>query len=103
MSIASLTEFKQFLRELTNDLDDTFQMALDSATAEVNHFLGFDAEDEFGSGMPADIEMACMTLALIHADVGDPEQNDHRRTAAQSILVNYRRNTGFGRLPDAES
>lgn len=96
MSIVALATFKQFVRQLTADLDDPFQMALESATAEVNHFVGFDVMDEFGSGVPSDIDMACMTLALIHADVGDSEQNDHRRVAAQRLLLPYRRATGIG-------
>lgn len=102
MSIATLADFKQYLRELTTDLDATFQMALDSATTECNNFLGFDAEDEFGSsGVPADITMACMVLAQVHADMGDPEANDHRRVAAQRLLTPYRVNTGFGNIASA--
>ena len=50
MSIASLSDFKLYMREATTDLDATFQQALDSATAEVNSFLGMDAETDFGSG-----------------------------------------------------
>lgn len=99
MSIATLTDFKQYLRELTNDLDDAFTLALDSATAECNNFLGFDVEDEYGSdGLPADITMACMVLAQVHADMGDPEANEGRRAAAQRLLLPYRLNTGFGNI-----
>ncbi len=97
MSIASLEEFKQYMRELSTDLDVTFQQALDSATAEVNNYLGMDAETDFGSaGIPPDVTMACMVLAQVHADMGDPEGNDHRRVAAQRLLTPYRLNTGFG-------
>lgn len=102
MSIATLTDFKQYVRELSADLDATFQQALDSATAEVNHFLGFDPETEFGSGtIPSDIVMACMLLAQIHADMGDPDQSDHRRVAAQRLLTPYRLHTGFGAAEEA--
>lgn len=95
--IADLTTFKQYLRELSNDLDDAFTLALDSATAECNNYLGFDAEAEFGSsGIPSDIVMAALILGQIHADAGGPADNDHRRVAAQRLLLPYRLNTGFG-------
>lgn len=97
MSIADLATFKQYLRELTSDLDATLQMALDAATAEANSFVGFDIEDEYGtSGAPPDVAMACMVLAQIHADSGDPDGNDHRRVAAQRLLCPHRRSTGLG-------
>ena len=104
MTIATLTDFKLYVRELTNDLDDAFTLALESATAECNNFLGMDAEADFGSaGIPSDVVMACMVLAQVHADLGDPEANEGRRAAAQRLLLPYRLNTGFGRAADAES
>ncbi len=97
MSIVDLTTFKQYLRELTTDLDDPFQLALESASAECNHFLGFDVAEQYGSeGPPSDIVMACMVLAQVHADLGDPEANEGRRAAAQRLLLPYRLNTGIG-------
>lgn len=97
MSLADLSTFKAYVRELTNDLDGAFQTALDSATAEVSNFLGFDAEAEYGSaGAPADVVMACMILAQVHADAGSPAENDHRRVAAHRLLTPYRLATGFG-------
>lgn len=95
MSIASLSDFKLYMREATTDLDATFQQALDSASAEAIHYLGFDPVDSNGSAEP-DIAMACMLLAQIHADMGDSDQNDHRRVAAQRLLTPYRQHTGFG-------
>ena len=95
MSIVDVATFKTYIRELSDDLDDAFQMALDSASAETIHYLGFDPVDSNGSAEP-DIAMACMLLAQIHADMGDPDQNDHRRVAAQRLLTPYRLNTGFG-------
>lgn len=96
MSIATIEDFKAYLRELTTDLDDPFQMALDSATAECNNFVGFDIEGEFGTGVPADLTMACMLLAQVHADLGDPEANEGRRAAAQRLMLPCRLNTGIG-------
>lgn len=96
MSIADLTTFKQYLRELTTDLDDPFQLALESATGECNSFLGFDAIDQFGTAIPPEIVMACMLLAQVHADMGDPEANEGRRAAAQRLMLPYRLNTGIG-------
>lgn len=102
MSIATLTEFKEYIRELTNDLNSPLQGALDSATVEVNHFLGFDAEEQFGSsGVPEDIKHACMLLAQVHADAGDVNTNESRRTTAQRMMLPYRLNTGIGRLGEA--
>ena len=97
MTNASLSQFKAFVRELTNDLDSPFQLALESATAEVDSFLGFDVQLEYGSeGPPSDIVMACLLLAQVHADAGDPAANEHRRTAAHRLLTPHRENTGFG-------
>lgn len=97
MTVVTLQQFKDFLREMTTDLDDPFELALEAATAEVNHFLGFDADAEFGSsGIPFDIQMAGIHLGSIYADVGDPATNEARRATAQKLLIPYRRNTGIG-------
>lgn len=98
MSIANLTDFKAFLRQLSNDLDSPFQLALDAATAEANAFVGFDIEIEYDSTEPpSDIVMAAMLLAQVHADAGDAATNEARRVAAQRLLMPYRIDTGFGR------
>lgn len=94
MTVATLEQFKNYVRELTSDLDVTFTLALESASAEVRHYLGFDPEDS--GGAEPDIVMACCLLAAIHADVGDPTINAYRRRAAQRLLDPYRLNTGFG-------
>ena len=57
MSIVDVATFKTYIRELSDDLDDAFQMALDSASAEAIHYLGFDPVDSNGSAEP-DIAMA---------------------------------------------
>jgi len=93
MTIATLEQFKDYVRELTNDLDDTFTLALESASAEVRHYLGFDPEAD---GPEPDMVIACCLLAAVHGDVGDPATNAYRRRAAQRLLDPYRRNTGFG-------
>lgn len=95
MTIATLQEFKDYVRELTTDLDDTFTLALESASAEVRHYLGFDPEAESGGPEP-DMVIACCLLAAVHADVGDPQVNAYRRRAAMRLLDPYRLNTGFG-------
>lgn len=97
MSIATLATFKAYLRELTTDIDPSLTLALESASTEVRHFLGFDPETEFGSSdIPSDLAMAAMLLAQVHADAGDPVQNEARRVAAQRLLLPYRINTGIG-------
>jgi len=97
MSTATLSQFKGYLRELSDDLDDPLQSALDAATAEANAFLGFDAAEQFGSdGPPSDVVMAVMILAQIYADAGSPEENEHRRGAAQRLMLPYRTDTGMG-------
>ncbi|GAA3928640.1 head-tail connector protein [Luteimonas lutimaris] len=95
MTIATLQEFKDYVRELTNDLDGTFTLALESASAEVRHYLGFDPEADSGGPEP-DVVIACCLLAAVHGDVGDPQVNAYRRRAAQRLLDPYRLNTGFG-------
>lgn len=97
MSIATLAQFREFVRELTSDLDMPFQLALDAATSEVNAFIGFDAEDEYASGgPPSDMVMACMLLAQVHADAAAVNDGEYRRAAAQNLLLPYRLNVGFG-------
>jgi len=95
MTIATLEQFKDYVRELTNDLDAPFELALESASAEVRHYLGFDPEAESGGPEP-DMVIACCLFAAVHADVGDPQVNAYRRRAAQRLLDPYRVNTGFG-------
>lgn len=97
MSIATLATFKAYLRELTTDIDPSLTLALESASTEVRHFLGFDPETEFGSSdIPSDIALACCLLGQCHADAGDPATNESRRVAAQRLLLPYRQDTGIG-------
>lgn len=97
MTIATLEQFKDFIRELTTDLDNPCQLALESATAEANNYLGFIAEEEFSSdGPPSDVVIACCLLAQVHADSGDPNAQEYRRRAAQRLLQPYRLDTGIG-------
>lgn len=95
MTIATLAQFKDYARELTSDLDDVFQLALDSASAECRHYLGFDPEDTSSEDVP-DLVIACCLLAAVHADVGDPSVNEYRRRAALRLMDPYRTNTGIG-------
>lgn len=94
MSIATLDQFKGFIREIADDLDLTFQLALQSATAEANAEVGFDIESEL-IPVPSDIVMACLLLAQTHVDAGSVEENVYRRAAASSLLRPYRTTTGM--------
>src|SRR5690606_27974015 len=96
VSIVTLSDFKAYLRELTDDLDAPLTAALASANAEVTHRLGYDPAEEHGTDMPPDIPMAAMLLASVHADAADVPQLEYRRTAAYRLLDPYRLNTGFG-------
>ncbi|MGV8921344.1 MAG: head-tail connector protein [Pseudomonas sp.] len=96
MSIIDLTNFKTFLRELSSDLDSAFTLAINAAEAEVNNHLGFDADTEFNGDPPGDVVMACLLLAQVFADAGDPEANRYRRTAAHNLLAPHRTCTGIG-------
>ena len=91
MTIASLEQFKGYIRELENDLDPTLQLALESASAEVRHFLGFDPAE----AVEPDIVMACCLLAQAHVDAGTPSDNDHRREAAYRLLRPHRVHDGI--------
>lgn len=93
MTIATQAAFKDYVRELTNDLDDVFAMALESASAECRQYLGFDPETK---GPTSDVVIACCLLAAVHADVGDPVVNEYRRRAAYRLMDPYRTNTGIG-------
>jgi hypothetical protein len=97
MTIATLEQFKDFIRELSTDLDSPFQLALESASSEANNYLGFIAEEEFPTdGPPSDVVIACCLLAQVHADSGDPDAQEYRRRAAQRLMQPYRLNTGIG-------
>lgn len=91
MTIATLEQFKDYIRELSTDLDPTLELCLQSASAEVRHFLGFDPETP-----EPDIVIACCLLASIHADAGDPALNDYRKRAAHALLTPHRLNSGIG-------
>lgn len=97
MSVFTLPDFKAYLRELTADLDNPLQMALDAAIAEASGFVGFDLDEAYGdsSGPPSDLAMAVFLLAQTHADAGGPADNEYRRGAAQKLLTRYRVDPGF--------
>ena len=96
MSIATLEQFKEFIRELSSDLDSPFQLALEAAGAEANSFCGFDLEAEFdGTAPPSDVVMAVMLLAQVHSDAGDVDTAEYRRVAAHRLLTPYRRDSGL--------
>ena len=90
MTIATLGQFKDYVRELSSDLDPAFQLALESASAEARHYLGFDPETP-----EPDVVMACCLLAAVHGDVGDPALNEYRRQAAHRLLSPHRLNAGL--------
>lgn len=97
MTIATLEQFKEFLRELSSDLDSPFQLALNAAGAEASSFVGFDLEEAFdGTAAPSDVVMAVMLLAQVHADAGDVDTAEYRRVAAHRLLTPYRRDSGIG-------
>lgn len=96
MRIASLAEFKAHIRELTNDLDPAYTLALDAATAEINAFVGYDVMERSSDDPPSDVVMACMLLAQVHADAGAVDDAEYRRGAAHRLLIPYRENTGIG-------
>src|SRR3546814_2283320 len=48
MTIATLEQLKSYVRDLSKDLEDAFTLALESASAEVRNYLGFDPDAESG-------------------------------------------------------
>jgi uncharacterized phage protein (predicted DNA packaging) len=62
MAIITLEDAKAHLN-ITDDADDDLITAkIDAATAMLASALGFDIEEKFGTGIPADIEEACRQL-----------------------------------------
>lgn len=93
MSIIDLATFKGFLRELSNDLDSIYQLALDAGEAEASAFLGFKIAEQYAGAEPeADVTLGVLYLARVHADEGD---SNRYRSIAQSLLLPYRLNTGI--------
>ena len=97
MSIVALSDFKAYLRELTGDLDDPLQMALDAAIAEASGFVGFDLVEAYdnSSGTPSDGAMAVFLLAQTYVDGIGVNEVDHCRAIAQKLLTRYRVDPGF--------
>ena len=90
MTIATIYEFRDFLRVTGSDLDPALDLALRSASAEVRHYLGFDPEEP-----DPDMVIACCLLAQTHVDAGSPEDQNHRREAAHGLLRPHRLDTGI--------
>lgn len=97
MSIAPLSAFKDYLRELTDDLDDPMQMALDAAIAEASGFTGFDLVEAYddSNGAPSDVVMAVFLLAQTYVDGIGVNESNHCRAIAQKLLTRYRVDPGF--------
>ena len=90
MSIATIEDFRAFLRVTGSDLDPTLDLALRAASTEVRHYLGFDPVEP-----EPDMVIACCLLAQTHVDAGSPDDQNHRREAAHRLLRPYRLETGI--------
>lgn len=91
MTIATLQEFKGFIRELSDDLDATLQLALTAASAECVRYLGAGP----GEAATPDVVVACCLLAQTYADAGTAEDNHHRREAAYRLMHPHRLGSGL--------
>lgn len=95
MSLPTLDDVKAFLRVTGDDLDVALTLALGAAIAEAGNFIGGSLVDRWVDDLPSDVVMALLLLVQTHADAGTPQENEYRRSAAQSLLRPYRLEVGF--------
>ena len=96
MSIATLTMFRAFLREVpSTELDLLRTEALDAAEVQANKFVGYDIAAEFEGAPTSDIRNAVYLMGQNLIDQGSPDEVEMRRARAESLLRPYRRDTGI--------
>lgn len=97
MSIPTMTEAKDFLRELSNDLDPAIAIAIAGAQSEMDGFIGGDpSADRWPEpeDVPGDVKAAGLMLVRCHFEEGDPTQAELWRGIAQKLLLRYRTDSG---------
>lgn len=96
MSIATLTMFRAFLREVpSTELDLLLTEALDAAEVQADKFVGYDIAAELGGATTSDIRNAVYLLGQNLIDQGSADEVEMRRARAESLLRPYRRDTGI--------
>ncbi len=95
MSLPTLPDVKSFLRVTGDDLDVTLTLALGAAVAEAGNFIGGSLVDRWPDDLPSDVVMSLLLLVQHHVDAGSPQENEYRRSAAQSLLRPYRLEVGI--------
>lgn len=94
MSAPTLSEFRQFMREMHDaELDPVLQSALDAATDRVESFIGYSL-DEYEADVPPVIRMAIMSLAMLETDNLDSDKEQQIEARVERALRPYRRETG---------
>ena len=99
MSIPTMTEAKDFLRELSNDLDPAIAIAIAGAQSEMDGFIGGDPSGERWPDpeeVPGDVKAAGLMLVRCHFEEGDAMQAELWRGVAQKLLLRYRTDSGIG-------
>lgn len=99
MSIPTMAEAKDYLRQIGDDLDAAIAVAAAAAQAEVDAFIGGDPSAErwpLPEDVPGDVKAAALMLARIHFEEGDAVQAELWRGAAQKLLFRYRVDSGVG-------
>lgn len=96
MSLPTLDAVRAFLRVEGTHLDVPLALALSAAVAEAANFIGGSLVERWPDALPGDVVMAVLLLSQVHADAGDVEDHQYRRSAAQHLLRPYRLEVGIG-------
>lgn len=98
MTIPTLPQAKTYLRQIDDDLDAEISLAILSAQAELDSFIGGDGSAERWppeSGVPGDVLAAALLLVKVHIEEPDPEKAELWRASAQGLLTKYRTDSGM--------
>lgn len=98
MTIPTLPQAMTYLRQIDADMGAQISLAIASAQAELDSFIGGDSSAErwpTESDVPGDVLAAALLLVKVHMEEPDPEKAELWRASAQGLLTKYRIDSGI--------
>lgn len=98
MTIPTLPQAMTYLRQIDADMGAQISLAIASAQAELDSFIGGDSSAErwpTESDVPGDVLAAALLLVKVHIEEPDPEKAELWRGSAQGLLTKYRIDSGM--------